>query len=119
MYALIDVTYLLDAAWNNTGRDDSCGLRFVTIKVGPIRGGATHSARSESFSHRDLTNKSHAALSGTGSHFKPATRKRLRYCYECGRSIGNLLSVMFLHKYPYGLKMLKRRPVLKLDILKL
>ena len=61
------------------GRDEFCGLRFVTIKVGTRTNQATGGSREfKKNSMKDLHIPQNV----------PHSKKRLRYCYECGRSIG-------------------------------
>ena len=53
---------------NGPGRDETCGLRFVTIKTG--------SRKITSMINDEMVTVTIDKI------------KRLRYCYECGRSIG-------------------------------
>lgn len=64
-----------------TGRDELCGLRFVTIKVTASRPSSQPAGDGKSFG--DLSKGKVSGAIGV-----QLFKRRLRYCYECGRSIG-------------------------------
>ena len=66
---------------NGPGRDETCGLRFVTIKTG--------SRKITRMINDEMVTVTMDKI------------KKLRYCYECGRSIGRGFVESTICKHPF------------------
>jgi len=83
----------LDDETHNSGRDEFCGLRFITVKAGPRSAATFSSGTSQNeIPHFNNNNKSPPPRQSSFQQTTPKVKKRLRYCYECARSIGVRLS---------------------------
>lgn len=74
---------------HSSGRDEFCGLRFITVKAGPRSAATFSSGTSQNeIPHFNNNNKSPPSRQSSFQQTTPKVKKRLRYCYECARSIG-------------------------------